>query len=222
MLVLALVATALNAHAEDHPTMSFKDSTPAEATRPARSESVFRLTPIGGLTVMNLKGSLDNSWDSSAGVAIGGFAELGSGPVSLQTGLVYNNYQMSKDVDFYTYRLRLEYLSVPVLARVNFFGDPNSTVYFKAGLMPSLLLSQNYSGGYWLFTKTTSSDVSAKSFDLPAIAALGGAIPVSRKHDKSVIVELSYVRSLTNNVTIDGRKAHTEGMTIMSGFSFSI
>ena len=153
----------------------------------------------------------DGSSDSDNGLSIGGLAEIGSGMTTFQTGLLYNQFGGKDTSDGDKLQLNLDYLSIPLLGKINFMGDPENTVYMKAGLMPGILVSKEM--------KVTvdgetfkSSNIGVNSVDVPGVIGLGGTFPV--ESGNSVGIEANYVRSLSKiNNSSDGQ-AYNEGFIV--------
>lgn len=208
-LVLALVMLGMNAMADQSANQS---STRTDMWNNEPSDSSIHLIPTIGVAMMGIKSDSGNS-DLDAGLSVGGLADFGSGMFTLETGLLYNQFGGKNSL----VQVNLNYLSVPVAGKFNFMGNPDKTAFLKLGVLPSFLMSQSASLAGQSFS---GSDVGAKSFDLPLIVGVGGAIPVAR--NMSIVIEADYLRGLMNiNGDGDGT-ARNEGFMIGTGISIGL
>lgn len=216
LMLLAAIMLACQAYAQDYSQSKSSVSSTDESATP------LHITPAVGAAVMSIKSDSGGS-DPDTGVSIGGLVDIGRGITTFQTGLLYNQFggkgtETVNGTDL-NIKVNLSYLSVPALAKFNFSGDPESTFFIKAGLMPGLLVSKQgtvSAGGQ----SVSTSDVSVNSFDLPAVAGLGGAIPISPT--TSFIIEASYIRSLLNISSSGSGNARNEGVLLTAGVSLSL
>lgn len=135
-----------------------------------------------------------------------------------ETGLLYNQMGGKFSDGGFSAKVNLDYLSVPAFAKLNFMGNPDRTAFLKAGLMPSILLSQTAKLSNGSRTSSTN-DVGAKSMDLPMVVGLGGAIPISLQN--SLILQADYVRSLIS-INKESSDVRNEGFVVSAGMSFGI
>jgi hypothetical protein len=114
--------------------------------------------------------------------------------------------------------LTMNYLSVPALLKLNFSGNPTNSAYLKAGLMPSILVSKKATAKIGSASASSDDLDGLNSFDLPAVAGFGVALPLST----SVLqIEASYVRSLTP-VVKEVSSSRNEGFLVTAGLGFEI
>lgn len=212
MSLTLAVFFAAHVHAES--ANSISTSTPAEESTQKAS---IELVPVLGFGSVGWKGD-KGDWSADTALSTGGLFEVGSGYVTFQTGLLYNSYGQKNSIDDIDFTVRLAYLSVPVLAKVNIMGDSSRTVYLKLGVEPSFLLSKDVGIGAVTVTGLTPNGVN--SFDLPAVAGVGGAIRVAK--NKAIIIEGDYITGLTKAIQNDGMSVRHEGFMITSGFSFGL
>lgn len=189
-------------------------STAARRPRKAAQPSLFRVTPVAGATVMGLKNDANDDVASpDVGLAVGTFADFGRGLVTFQTGLIYNQFggkaETPKGDEVYV----LDYLSIPLVAKLNAMKNPDGTLYLKGGLMPSVFLDGKTKN------QTASKSVEARALDVAAVGGLGVALSVSREN--SLIFDAQYVRSVTN-LTDDDRLVRHEGFVFMGGISIAL
>jgi len=218
-LVLALLVFSMNAFAQGQST--FGQSRFVEPPN-----NFLNLAPAGGLNFTTLKGT---EFKTGVGFNGGMQVELGGGHFQLQTGLLYNQFeQVAKyelilaDVE---YKFRQEYLSIPLLAKVNLSGYPTRSFFFKAGVMPSFLIgSRQEVEVTGLINGTYKSQEKAEmtKTNVFAVGGLGGAISVGAKKDKAVIVEGVWMKSLKKVSSSPGFDGKSEGLAINSGFVFTL
>jgi hypothetical protein len=180
--------------------------------------SSFHLVPVLGANFVNLKDDSNDSHglNADSGFSVGALTEFGEGTYTFQTGLLYNEYRQKVDSNGITLKARFDYLSVPLLAKVNFMGTPAKTVYLKGGVVPSGLLSRNLTASD-SYGNSASGAPETSSFDLPAILAVGGAFPIGI--DKAATIELAYQYGLTNMNPGSGGRVHNEGVALLVGLS---
>ncbi len=182
-----------------------------------RNDSTIQVAPVLGIPFMMFKGDeVSSKWKSAGGLSTGALVEIGSGYVTLQTGLLYNAYTIKAEEGSAKAQFDFHYLALPLLGKVNFMGNANRTVYMKLGLMPSQLTYKNYSYEYAGF-KNSSNDLEMYKFDIPVVAGIGGAINVAS--NKAIIVEGNYVRGV-KKINKGPENYRLEGVVISGGFSF--
>ncbi|HVK59924.1 MAG TPA: hypothetical protein VM432_00165 [Bdellovibrionales bacterium] len=160
---------------------------------------VFRLRPLAGATGVDQQESIAGFDEEGSGGAYGLQMEFGSRWLTLVTGAMYTD----TDADIINRRTdtvkELDYWSVPFLAKVNFSGNPSSTIYVTAGVAP-----------------LTSNDDFGDEVDLMAQAGIGGAIPLGSNR-VSLILEGNYMQLLTReNFDFD-----FNGYQALGGVSFA-
>lgn len=179
------------------------------------SGSATHITPVIGLSATGMKSST-NDLDSRTAVALGLYAELGTSLLTFQTGLLYWKGGGKYEGAAGSLSVGLDYLSVPVFAKLNFFGNPDRTVYLKIGALPSVLIGK---------TATDSSGavrgLGEKSFDLPIVVGLGGSMPISET--QSLTFEANYMRSLTDAIKMsNGTSYKNDGLLLLIGMTLAI
>ncbi len=79
--------------------------------------------------------------DSDSGLSAGGLVEFGGGQGGFQTGLLLQPSVRWKAQSGRSgvLHVNIDYLAaIPLLAKVNFSGEPTRTVYLRGGLMPRI------------------------------------------------------------------------------------
>jgi hypothetical protein len=215
LFIFALVALSFQIHAQNGQNRaSIADDSASSET------SAFHLTPAAGPALVRPQGKGAEDYQVDAGYQVGGFAELGSGYVTFQSGLLYSDYASKVDMGLADLKLRLDYLTVPVLAKINLMGTPDRTVYIKVGLLPEFLVNKTAEVNALGQKSTFHRELSINTFDLPATLGVGGAIKVAR--NKAVVVEASYLRGLTKINTDSDYHVYNEGFLVTAGFTFGI
>lgn len=210
ILISAIALLTVNAFADE------SGSSKSKITYMEYSKNDIHITPVVGVTAMGITG--DNaSTDMSAGGSYGGLVEIGSGLVTFQTGLEYNQFGGKRTFAGGSAETTLSYLSLPLVAKLNLMGNPEETVYLKAGVMPGTALtrSKRITGLYYSW----SAEDEFKTTDIPAVVGVGGAIPMSSQG--SLVLDLTFIRSLTS-IGNNGLNAYNTGLVLSAGFSFAL
>jgi hypothetical protein len=176
------------------------------------------MVPVFGDANTALKWS-GGGTSTNDGLSLGSFVDLGSGAWSLQTGLFYNRYGGQASNDYFSYKILLDYISVPLFAKFNVLGHVDNTPYVKVGMTPGLL-----TGSSLTFDNTQSFAVSGdlrgfRKYDIPASVGVGASIYSDGRN--ALVIEASYFRSLTsiNNLVSDMRN---EGFLFNLGVSIAL
>jgi hypothetical protein len=185
--------------------------------RPAQlsegSSPLIRVTPVAGAAFMSLKNNAgEDVAKPDTGLTVGGLADIGRGIVTFQTGLLYNQFGGLLQTPNGSEVVGLDYLSIPLVAKLNAMRNPDRTIYLKGGLMPSFLLDSRQQSA-----SQATADFTANGFDVAAVAGVGVALPVSRIN--SLIIDAQYVHSL--NEVNDSLGVHNEGFMITAGVSIA-
>lgn len=155
---------------------------------PRTYDSAVRVIPsIGTASFQNGSATMKNN--QTAG---GLFVDLGSSYVVGETGILSmggnvntNNNAASVSVSSW---------SVPVLAKINFSGHPQSTVFAKVGAM--------------------TYDTNQTNMQVMGVAGLGGAIPLG--HNSALNLDATYNRLFSNNADF----TDYQGIALLGGLSF--
>lgn len=170
----------------------------AQPTVRAEGPDVIRLIPMAGSASMDRQNNpdLDNLED---GFSTGLLVDIGQAYWALETGVTYTTTEVfspvagaQTDVDFW---------GLPLLAKVNFSGNPQSTIYAKAGV--SVITADSD-------TANTFDEV-----DLLGQAGLGAAIPLGFQ-ELSLVIDGTYNELFTR----EGINTNYSGYQLMAGLSF--
>lgn len=176
-----------------------------------------RVNPVFGLASMKL--DFENSGgakiEADQGFSGGALLEYGSGFFGFQTGLLYNQFGAAWAQPQST-EVMLEYIGVPLFAKLNLMGSAAQTIYLKAGLMPSFLIGAEVKTANF---RLTSTDPFERT-DVPAVVGVGGALPISPS--TSLTLDVSYVRGLLNVVDSSNFEAKNDGFMFNGGLSVEL
>jgi hypothetical protein len=226
VLLAALVAVTLGVtpkaiatgteYTEEHGTMWTQDD----------NRFVRRITPFLGAIGSTLTGDSGSAFTAKGSYSAGGLVELGgSGILVLETGLMYRS--MGAEVrDFYSSssytsdydrpKFNLNYLTIPLNAKVYFSGQKGTSMYAKGGLMGSRLMSKNveYRG-----TSTTQlGAVGVRDNELAWDLGLGVAIEGNK--NLQVMIDATWMRGITTISTLDN--TYNEGLLVAVGLAFNL
>jgi hypothetical protein len=167
----------------------------SSASMPRSLSSDIRLSPVAGASsfTTSSKVSLDNF---SQGFSAGVLADIGPGYVAFETGVLTLGSQVNRAGG--TSSITVNNWGIPLLAKVNFSGKPNETVFLKAGAMPY----------------TTTGDISQTN--IMGVAGVGANIPLGMS--SAILLDAAYNRLFTNN----GDLSNYQGISLLAGLSFSI
>lgn len=165
------------------------------AARPRFMPANVRLIPTAGAASFTTarKATLDN-FDN--GFTAGLLADLGGGTFVFEAGILALNVQ--GDVNDGQGNFNVDSWGIPLLAKVNFSGQPNSTVYAKAGVLP--------------FQPSGTSS----NFDVLGVAGIGGAIPLMA--NSAITLEATYNRIFNDTTSLGSY----QGVALMGGLSFGL
>ncbi len=163
--------------------------------RPRFLSAAIHLIPTAGaasFTTQN-RATLENFDDGFTG---GLFVDFGSRALVFETGILALNVNGNISEDEGNFNV--DSWGIPVLAKMNFSGNPKSGVFAKLGVMP--------------FQPTgTSGDI-----DVLGVAGLGGAIPLFT--NTSLTVEATYNRIVDDN----GSLGSYQGVAVLGGLQFGL
>lgn len=178
----------------------------------------------GGLSVANM--SIDDSDDNSArtGITVGAVLDIGIPlfPVGLETGLYYSQQGTTYDIDNIAGlplgmrgTTKLDYLTIPVLAKVN-FGPPGPfKPHFVAGPYASFILNAESEFSENGQTETIDISDDVETTDLGLVLGLGADINLIVT---TISVQGRYSFGLTDVFEDVGSKNRT--LSIVAGFAF--
>ena len=166
------------------------------APLPRSMASPFRIAPVIGASSFATDNELQLDEFDNNGFSGGIFADFGGGTFSFETGIlalggraVTGEQAAAVDVTSW---------GVPLLGKVNFSGQPHSTIFLKAGGMPC-----QCSGG-------------ADEFDIMGVGGLGAAIPLGRS--SSLLLDASYNRLFGDS----GEVTDYQGVSLLAGLQLNI
>lgn len=207
VLILLVATFGLQAYAASTGSSSAQSSNMMSSI----SEGPLHIIPVIGMNSMSLRGD-QNATGSDTGLSLGGLVDIGNGSLSLESGLLFNQFGGKLGTTQYN----LNYISVPAVAKWNIMGMQERTAYMKGGLMPSILAGQTANDN-----NSKPNDLNAKTFDVGLIFGVGGTIPVASR--ASLVLDVSYIRGLsTVSNKLQGQDLHNEGLIFQSGVSIAL
>jgi hypothetical protein len=221
-----------------HAQLSSRTSTRVSAKTIGRSGLTF--VPVLGMSSSSVafdgNGNGSSVSETGRGFAFTGGAilEMGRGSFSYETGLLYlqetfTSKVVSSSADTLTETAfkngSLNFLGIPLLARMNFSGASDTRYHIKAGVIPVYLVSSywdydsvvNDQFGSWEYTGSSSDSSSLNSFNVYAALAAGADLEIAG--GKDLRVETSYRRTiLPISKSSGGTTADSILLTLGMGF----
>lgn len=167
----------------------------------ARSEwrDMVRVMPFAGAASYRPDEGADFD-DLDEGFTTGLLLNIGQGFWSFETGLNYTTTNLETEPG--AARTSVDYWGIPLVARMNFSGKPQETVFIKGGVVP-------------LTIDTPTTDY-FDDFDLIGQLGVGGEMPLSEQ--VSLVVDATYNQLLTR----EGLPTDYSGYHIMAGLSIAL
>ena len=190
-IALALAAIALagvQAMAQDATSV---------AAQPGRSNAAaLRLAPVAGASSFANSSTLDTD-HFNQGFSAGLFADFGASTWNFETGILTLSANSARNGS--TRAVSINTWGVPLLAKVNFSGNPHETVFLKAGAMPFLASGQD-----------------VNDFNVMGVGGVGGNIPLGK--NSSILLDATYNRLFNQS----GDLSNYQGLALLAGLSFNI
>lgn len=188
---LALAAIAMAA------SQAMAQDATSVAQQPGRSNAAaFRLAPVAGASSFANSTTLETD-NFNQGFSAGLFADFGASYWNFETGILSLSANSSRNGS--SAAVNINTWGVPLLAKVNFSGNPHETVFLKAGAMPFLASGQD-----------------VNDFNIMAVGGVGGNIPLGK--NSSVLLDASYNRLFSQS----GELSNYQGLALLAGLSFNI
>jgi len=154
---------------------------------------VRRLIPQAAIISSDYRGSDAPYYANRPGFSVGALFDFGPGYNLVgESGVLYRQFSAATQGELGgSVQYTNNYLALPLTAKYYFGGQENTSLYLKAGLMMSTLVSQtaNTSAGY----SGPIYDVNNRNFELSALGALGGKFYLSPQTD--LVIEGAYSRA---------------------------
>ena len=179
----------------------------------------------GGVNIANISFDDFDDNDSRTGFTIGAVLDVGFPmvPVGLETGLYYSQkgttFNMSETIEGMTLTadatMKLDYLQIPVLAKIN-FGPPGPfSPHFVAGPYAGFILNAETEMSFMGETVTEDISDDVESMDFGLIFGLGADfnLMVSK-----INVQARYSLGLAD--VFDGESSKNRVISLVAGFSF--
>jgi opacity protein-like surface antigen len=150
------------------------------------------------LSNIGFQGDDSTRYSSANGYSAGALVDLlGTSNLVLETGVLYRQLGTTYKNGLGDNRFTANYISVPISAKYYFSGQEVTSLYLKAGVMGSTLISDN------TVYATPTTRIGARSWETAFLAGVGVKVNLSDVSD--LIVEGDYSRSIEsvfNNASI--------------------
>ena len=167
------------------------------ANQPGRSNAAaFRLAPVAGASSFANSSTLETG-NFDQGFSAGLFADFGESTWNFESGVLTLSSNSSRSGS--SASVHVKTWGIPLLAKVNFSGNPHETVFLKAGAMPFLASGQD-----------------VNDFNVMAVGGVGGNIPIGK--NSSILLDATYNRLFSQS----GDLSNYQGLALLAGLSFNI
>ncbi len=161
---------------------------------PDRGSGMLRLTPFFGFGSADSDGVGDV--DINRNTSFGAWLDFGRSFLTFQTGFSFDQ----NDVDVAGRTVPFDTWGVPLMMKLNFSGQPNSTVYLKGG-----------------FNFVDEQSVTLDYIDTVGVLGLGANIPLG-SNAAALLLEGNYINLLTR----EGFASDMEGLKFFAGVSIRL
>ena len=155
----------------------------ASVSEVAQAQTPLNFGIKGGLNISNLSGDLMDDYDHRVGLTIGAVVDISIplSPVGVETGVYYSQkgaafsdeFNINGDLFNFDGTFKLDYLEVPILAKVN-FGPPGPLgLHVVAGPYVSYLLNAEYDESINGGTETYDVSDDIEPIDIGLTGGLG-------------------------------------------------
>ncbi len=182
-----LFTTSVSAWAEPYEVPQSETSTQPRQ-EPSSGRFLRRLIIEGSLVNAGYQGGDTSRYKKPNGYSAGLLLDLvGTANLVIETGVLYRQLGTSLENSVEDRDFTANYISVPVSAKYYFGGQEGTSLYAKAGVMGSTLISNNS-----LYT-TPTTKIGARRWETSLLAGLGFKLNVATATD--VLVEADYARA---------------------------
>lgn len=197
--------------------------------------SQIELTPTIGLTNMKITGAKEVSAVHNSGMSIGALANYKvHNHFAVESGLLYNQFGSKfADISMYdadvgviklkNFKINLNYISVPALAKYTVNPYSDARFYLKAGLMPSYLVSHQAKATAEIQGMSLDldiKDIDFKKFDAPVVIGLGSDISLGQGY--ALMLSATYLKGLFKLSDSSETKIYSEGFVLATGLSIPL
>ncbi|MDZ4661628.1 MAG: porin family protein [Pseudomonadota bacterium] len=234
------ISTVSTAKPEPDPTPTVT-STPVSKSAPIVVEkesgvSSWSVQPLVGYSLFMIDGPSEDPTRRAAqgyeyfeGYSAGLLADIGSGRLRLETGLVYLRAGAKREVldfsllgvgeDYIEYRDR-SYIALPIMA-LYYFNEPSQSALFgKAGIWPAYLTSGRLEQYGTTSTKTLDNTAEYSRMDFLGTIGLGGKLKLGS--NASLVVEGLFMRGFKQIYEVDYASGYNQGFLTTFSLNFEI
>jgi len=143
----------------------------------------------GSLANAGYQGGGSSRYSNPNGYSAGVLLDLlGRGGLVLETGAVYRQFGTTYNNGVGDNKFTANYISIPVDVKYYLSGQETTSLYFKAGVMGSTLISNN------TMYSTPTTQIGARSWETALLGGLGVKFNLSSATD--LLLEADYSRSV--------------------------
>ncbi len=166
-------------------------SSQTSVSNPNRSEERFfrRIIFEGSFANAGYEGDHSSRYSRPNGYSAGIlFDLLGNGGMVLETGALYRQFGTTYNNGLSENDFTANYISVPLDLKYYFNGQESTSVFIKAGVMGSTLISDN------TMYSTPTTQIGAKSWETDFL--VGGGFKFNLSTSTDLLIEVDYSRSI--------------------------
>lgn len=179
---------------------------------------VNRVIPNASVIISRFVGDDSSGFQNKTGFGIGATTDIGRSELVFETGILYQQLGATAKNDNLNVSIDLNYLSVPLEAKLYLSGQNTSSLYLKGGLMPSFLTSKNLTVSNSIVAVSTS-DLLVNDFDLRGVIGIGAKIDLNQR--AALVLESTYMTGITK-VSSTNEDVHNSAITFTSGLAIEI
>ena len=172
-----------------------------------------RIIVAGSLANAGYQGGDSTRYSRPNGYSAGVLLDiLGSGGLVLETGALYRQFGTTYDNGLGSNTFTANYISVPVDAKYYFSGQETTSLYLKAGVMGSSLISNN------TMYATPTTQIGASAWETALLGGLGVKFNLSSATD--FLLEADYSRSIDS--VFNGASVYRSDLSAAVGLAVNL
>ena len=179
---------------------------------------ISRVIPSASVIISRFVGNDATGSQNKTGFGIGATADIGHSDVVFETGVLYQQLGTTTRINDLNVSFDLNYLSVPLEAKAYLNGQDASSLYLKAGLLPSFLTAKNMTVSDGVISVSTSN-LLVNDFDLRGIVGIGAKIDLNQR--SALVFETTYMQGFTK-VPSENYEIYNSAITFTGGFAIEI
>jgi outer membrane protein with beta-barrel domain len=199
---------------------SFSDSSVSTQAEPDSSgpHIVSRVVPQASILASSFVGPDSSHFTTIGGYSLGATVDFGYSDFVIESGLLYRTMGSKYSVDGAGITYNSGFLAVPIMAKYYFPKFDSTSIYFKAGFLPEVVVNQSVTTDNVVLL---DNNPHYRYFDFEAAIGVGAKISISPSYD--VFVETVYTKGLTNvfDDTV-GMTVYNAAVMLTAGFGFNL